>query len=243
MLAPRSRCPPPSVPAFAHWAASGAPAALGGQHLRLAGHAAALAQSVPGAANSRARLASPSSFIRTSVPSGPRSITRQAQVLRREGARWVTQAIFEPLDRRRGGILEGLLAGLAGSLNTVRIYDWRREIRSGDPRSQGQVPSGPFSFNDATIFTDGTGFVVGSGNPALAAGAPRGALSIQTQGWYCLHGFAQAIAARASASIVSATGNGRAGPAAMPSGISVHPSTTALASRAIRLRATSAKGS
>ena len=53
-----------------------------------------------------------------------------------------------------------------------------------DPRSQGQVPSGPFSFNDATIFTDGTGFVVGSGNPALAAGAPRGALSIQTQGWY-----------------------------------------------------------
>jgi hypothetical protein len=29
----------------------------------------------------------------------------------------------------------------------------------------------------------------------------------------------------------------------MPSGISVHPSTTALASRAIRLRATSAKGS
>jgi hypothetical protein len=67
--------------------------------------------------------------------------------------------------------LEGLLAALAGSLNTVRIYDWRREFRSGDPRSQGQVPSGPFSFNDATIFTDGTGFVVGSGNPALAAGA------------------------------------------------------------------------
>jgi hypothetical protein len=111
-------------------------------------------------------------------------ITRQAQVLRREGARWVAQASFEPLDRRRGGILEGLLAALAGSLNTVRIYDWRREFRSGDPRSQGQVPSGPFSFNDATIFTDGTGFVVGSGNPALAAGAPRGALSIQTQGWY-----------------------------------------------------------
>jgi hypothetical protein len=80
--------------------------------------------------------------------------------------------------------LEGLLAALAGSLNTVRIYDWRREFRSGDPRSQGQVPSGPFSFDDATIFTDGTGFVVGSGNPALAAGAPRGALSIQTQGWY-----------------------------------------------------------
>jgi hypothetical protein len=77
-----------------------------------------------------------------------------------------------------------LLAALAGSLNTVRIYDWRREFRSGDPRSQGQVPSGPFSFNDATIFTDGTGFVVGSGNPALATGAPRGALSIQTQGWY-----------------------------------------------------------
>jgi hypothetical protein len=65
-------------------------------------------------------------------------ITRQAQVLRREGARWVAQASFEPLDRRRGGILEGLLAALAGSLNTVRVYDWRREFRSGDPRSQGQ---------------------------------------------------------------------------------------------------------
>jgi hypothetical protein len=59
-------------------------------------------------------------------------ITRQAQVLRREGARWVAQASFEPLDRRRGGILEGLLAALAGSLNTVRIYDWRREFRSGE---------------------------------------------------------------------------------------------------------------
>jgi len=111
-------------------------------------------------------------------------ITRQAQVLRREGARWVAQASFDPLDRVRAGILEGLLAALGGSLNTVRIYDWRREFRSGDPRSQGQVPSGPFSFDDATIFTDGTGFVVGSGNPALATGAPRGALSIQTQGWY-----------------------------------------------------------
>ena len=61
-------------------------------------------------------------------------ITRQAQVLRREGARWVAQASFEPLDRVRAGILEGLLAAL--------------------------------------------------GNPALATGAPRGALSIQTQGWY-----------------------------------------------------------
>ncbi|MDO9499310.1 MAG: hypothetical protein Q7J52_04375, partial [Falsiroseomonas sp.] len=37
---------------------------------------------------------------------------------------------------------------------------------------------------DATIFTDGTGLVVGSGNPSLAAGAPRGALSIVTQGWW-----------------------------------------------------------
>ena len=59
-------------------------------------------------------------------------ITRQAQVLRREGARWVAQASFDPLDRVRAGILEGLLAALGGSLNTVRIYDWRREFRSGD---------------------------------------------------------------------------------------------------------------
>jgi hypothetical protein len=111
-------------------------------------------------------------------------VTRATQVLRREGARWVAEASFDPLSPARAGLLEGLLAGLAGSLNTVRIWDWRREYRSGDPRSQGDVPTGPYSFSDSTIFTDGTGLVVGSGNPALAAGATRGALSIQTQGWW-----------------------------------------------------------
>lgn len=111
-------------------------------------------------------------------------VTRSTQVLRREGARWVAEATFDPLDRVRAGVLEGLLAALAGSVNTVRIHDWRREFRSGDPRSQGQVPVGPYSFNDVTIFTDGTGMVVGSGNPSLAAGAARGALVLLTQGWF-----------------------------------------------------------
>jgi hypothetical protein len=111
-------------------------------------------------------------------------VTRQTQVLRREGARWVAEATFDPLDRTRAGLLEGLLAALAGSLNTVRVWDWRREHRTGDPRSQGQVPSGPYAFDDATVFADGTGLVVGSGTPALAAGAPRGALSIHTAGWW-----------------------------------------------------------
>lgn len=111
-------------------------------------------------------------------------VTRATQVLRREGARWVAEATFDPLNRVQAGVLEGLLAALAGSVNTVRVYDWRREFRSGDPRSQGQVPAGPYSFNDATIFTDGTGMVVGSGNPSLAAGAARGALALHTQGWF-----------------------------------------------------------
>lgn len=111
-------------------------------------------------------------------------ITRVTQVMRREGARWMVEATFDPLDRIRAGVLEGLLAALAGSANTARIWDWRREYRSGDPRSQGDVPTGPYSFSDSTIFTDGTGLVVGSGNPALATGATRGALSIQTQGWW-----------------------------------------------------------
>jgi hypothetical protein len=111
-------------------------------------------------------------------------VTRQAQVLRREGARWVAELTFDPLNARLAGVLEGLLAALAGSVNTVRLRDFRREFRTGDPRSQGDVPSGPFSFDDATIFTDDTGLVVGSGTPAFAAGAPRGALSIATQGWY-----------------------------------------------------------
>lgn len=111
-------------------------------------------------------------------------ITRATQVLRREGARWVAELTFDPLNRQRAGVMDGLLAALAGSVNTVRLFDWRREYRSGDPRAQGDVPSGPYSFSDATIFTDGTGLVVGSGNPALAAGAARGALSIETAGWY-----------------------------------------------------------
>jgi hypothetical protein len=111
-------------------------------------------------------------------------VTRATQVLRREGARWVAQATFDPLPPARAGELEGLLAALAGSVNTVRIPDWRREFRTGDPRSAGQVPVGPYSFSDATIFTDGTGMVVGSGHPALSAGAPRGALAIQTAGWW-----------------------------------------------------------
>ncbi len=111
-------------------------------------------------------------------------ITRAAQVMRREGARWVATASFDPLDRIRAGILDGLLAALAGSANTVRIHDWRRPFRTGDPRSQGDVPPGPYGFSDSTLFTDGTGFVVGSGTPVLAAGAARGALALQTQGWW-----------------------------------------------------------
>jgi len=109
-------------------------------------------------------------------------ITRATQVMRREGARWIAEATFDRLDRTRAGMLEGLLASLAGSVNTVRIWDWRREFRTGDPRSQGDLPTGLYSFSDATIFTDGTGLVVGSGNPWMAAGAPHGALPIVTQG-------------------------------------------------------------
>ncbi|HYZ32621.1 MAG TPA: hypothetical protein VE684_10120 [Crenalkalicoccus sp.] len=111
-------------------------------------------------------------------------VTRATQVMRREGARWIAEATFDPLNRTLAGVMDGLLAALAGSLNTVRIWDWRREFRTGAPRSQGQVPTGSHSFDDATVFTDGTGLVVGSGAPALAAGAPRGALSIQTAGWW-----------------------------------------------------------
>lgn len=103
-------------------------------------------------------------------------------MLRREGARWVAELTFGPLNARPADVLEGLLAALAGSVNTVRLRDFRGEFRTGDPRSQGDVPTGPFSFDDATIFTDDTGLVVGSGNPVFAAGTPRGALSIQTQG-------------------------------------------------------------
>ncbi|GIX10736.1 hypothetical protein [Elioraea sp.] len=62
-------------------------------------------------------------------------ITRQAQVLRREGARWVAELTFDPLNARLAGVLEGLLAALAGAVNTVRLRDFRREFRTGDPRS------------------------------------------------------------------------------------------------------------
>ena len=96
----------------------------------------------------------------------------------------MAEGTFDPLDRVRAGVLEGLLAALAGSVNAVRVWDWRREFRTGDPRGQGDVPTRPHSLSDAIIFTDGTGLVVGSGNPSLAAGAARGALSIQAQGFW-----------------------------------------------------------
>ena len=75
------------------------------------------------------------------VRAGGSQFPRQARVPRREGAHWVTEPNLEPLDRRRGGILEGLLAGLAGSLNTVRIYDWRRARRAIEPDAGLVVPS------------------------------------------------------------------------------------------------------
>ncbi|WP_027285902.1 hypothetical protein [Rubritepida flocculans] len=123
-------------------------------------------------------------YLQPNTPRFVSPITRQTQVLRREGARWIADLTFDPLNARLAGVLEGLLAALAGSVNTVRLRDFRREFRTGDPRSQGDVPSGPYSFNDNTIFTDNTGLVVGSGNPSLAAGAPRGALQLSTQGWW-----------------------------------------------------------
>ena len=75
------------------------------------------------------------------VRAGGSQFPRQAQVPRREGTHWVTEPNLEPLDRRRGGILEGLLAGLAGSLNTVRIYDWRRARRAVRYRARRRVGS------------------------------------------------------------------------------------------------------
>ena len=68
-------------------------------------------------------------------------VSRATQVLRRDGARWIAEASFDPLNRIQAGVLEGLLAALAGSANTVRIWDWRREYRTGDPGSQGEVPA------------------------------------------------------------------------------------------------------
>jgi len=60
-------------------------------------------------------------------------VTRATQVLRRGGARWVAEASFEPLGRVQAGVMDGLLAALAGSANTVRIWDWRREYARRRP--------------------------------------------------------------------------------------------------------------
>jgi hypothetical protein len=48
-------------------------------------------------------------------------VTRATQLARREGARWVAEASFEPLGHVQAGVMDGLLAALAGSTNTVRI--------------------------------------------------------------------------------------------------------------------------
>ncbi|WP_242531078.1 hypothetical protein [Roseococcus thiosulfatophilus] len=73
-------------------------------------------------------------------------VTRATQVLRREGARWVAQATFDPLDRVRAGLLEGLLAALAGSVNTVRVWDWRREFRTPVPQEVVDIALAERSF-------------------------------------------------------------------------------------------------
>ena len=68
------------------------------------------------------------------------------------------------------------------------------------------------------------------------------AVSSAIMGRACHASRHHARAARARAATVSTTGKGRAGPAAMPSGISVQPSTTAWAPWACRRAAISARG-
>ena len=58
-------------------------------------------------------------------------VSRATQVLRRDGARWIAEASFDPLNRMQAGVLEGLLAALA-FLTTAFLLDlefrWARAI-------------------------------------------------------------------------------------------------------------------
>jgi hypothetical protein len=71
-------------------------------------------------------------------------VIRAMQVMRHEGARWVAEASFNRLDRRvRVGVQEGLFGAPAGSLNTVRIWDWQREFL-GDAALRYRFGTRPF---------------------------------------------------------------------------------------------------
>ena len=74
-------------------------------------------------------------------------VSRATQVLRRDGARWIAEASFDPLNRTQAGVLEGLLAALA-------IRRWPRARRAARCRSSRRA-GGRAPWRSAPAASDG----------------------------------------------------------------------------------------
>lgn len=95
----------------------------------------------------------------------------------------MAEASFEPLGRVQASVMDGLLAALAGSANTVRIWDWRRRIphrRSAQPGRRADRALQLLGRHHLHRRRVGGGL----GQSLTGGRRARGALSIVTQGWW-----------------------------------------------------------
>jgi hypothetical protein len=112
-------------------------------------------------------------------------ITSVAQAIGRPGARWVCEIALDPLTPPRASRLDALLARLAGPLNRIRLWDFRRPVPRGPAGNYGFPPVGSFGWTPVPSWGDGTAWLEGTqaSSPSLRLDAPRGATTLATWGW------------------------------------------------------------
>jgi hypothetical protein len=80
-------------------------------------------------------------------------LTRNSQVIIRQGVRWRCDLSFDGRNQNIAGQLDGILAGLDGPGQQITLFDFRRPV----PRGAASIPL-LTKFTDGTLFTDGTEF-------------------------------------------------------------------------------------
>jgi hypothetical protein len=117
--------------------------------------------------------------------------TRTTKTYGLSAPRWVSRMAFRGgYDGSEGlglvgGRLDGFLAQIEGRLNRVRVWDFRRDTRTG---SGGDLQDAPFlgvvySFSDGTLFDDGFGFVTTWTGPPASEPAEEGATTMRWLGF------------------------------------------------------------
>jgi hypothetical protein len=112
-------------------------------------------------------------------------ITSVAQAIGRPGARWVCEIALDPLSPSQASRLDALLARLAGPLNRIRLWDFRRTRPRGPAGAYGSPPVGSFAWTPSPSWADGTVWLDGvqAASPSLRLDASRGATTLATWGW------------------------------------------------------------